>query len=59
MTNSSDETPLDESTDNKLRGQKAYVPVSLVICSEIESHDIFRDILIEMFDSIRAPGQDK
>lgn len=31
------------------------MPVAIVICTEIENHDIFRDILIEMFDSIRDP----
>lgn len=57
MTNSSDEQGLEESiSDVKLKNQKAYVPVALVICTEIENHDIFRDILIEMFDSIREPA---
>jgi hypothetical protein len=34
-----------------------YVPVALVIQTELENHDIFRDILLELFESVRTPKQ--
>jgi hypothetical protein len=33
----------------------AYVPVALVLSTEIENHDIFRDMLLELFELIRTP----
>lgn len=33
-----------------------YAPIAFVISTEIENHDIFREVLIELFDSIRKPG---
>lgn len=35
--------------------EKLYVPIAFVISTDIENHDIFRDILIELFESIRIP----
>jgi hypothetical protein len=35
----------------------SYVPIALVISSEIENHDIFRETLIALFESIRDPEQ--
>lgn len=43
-----------ETTHNK---EKYYVPVSFVIQTEIENHDIFRDILQALFESIRSPQE--
>lgn len=34
---------------------KAYVPVALILCTEIENHDIFRYMLKEIFEAIRKP----
>jgi hypothetical protein len=31
------------------------VPVALVICTEVENHDLFRSMLEELFESIRIP----
>lgn len=36
--------------------EELFAPMALVISTEIEHHDIFRDILIELFESIRKPG---
>ena len=33
----------------------AYVPIAFVISTEIENHDIFRDMLLELFNSIHNP----
>lgn len=43
------------SRDSRRTNQLAYVPVALVICTELENHDIFRDILLELFELIRSP----
>ena len=32
-----------------------YVPVAFVIQTEVEYHDIFREVLLDLFESIRAP----
>lgn len=34
---------------------KAFVPVALILVTEIENHDIFRSMLEELFESIRRP----
>jgi hypothetical protein len=39
------------------RQDKFFVPVAFVICTEIENHDVFRDILQSLFESIRVPSQ--
>jgi hypothetical protein len=31
------------------------VPFAFVISTEIENHDIFREILVQLFESIRVP----
>lgn len=43
------------SDDNLEKGIELCTPVAFVISTETEYHDIFRDILIEMFNSIRDP----
>lgn len=30
----------------------AFVPIAFVLSTEIENHDIFRNMMIELFDSI-------
>lgn len=32
-----------------------FVPFAFVISTEIENHDIFREILVQLFESIRVP----
>ena len=48
---------LNESDHQLLqeKASQAYVPVALVICTEIENHDLFRSMLEELFESIRKP----
>lgn len=43
------------SKDSRRTHQLAYVPVAFVLSTELENHDIFRDILLELFESIRTP----
>jgi hypothetical protein len=45
----------ESSPDEQREEQVAYVPISLVISTQVENHDIFRDILLELFESIRTP----
>lgn len=40
-----------------MKKEVRYVPVALVITTEIENHDIFRDILLQIFNSITEPAQ--
>ena len=50
---------LNES-DQELLKQKqtmAYAPIALVLCTELENHDLFRQMLEELFESIRRPEQ--
>ena len=44
-----------EKTFMQDKQTKAYVPIALILATEIENHDIFREILTEMFESIRNP----
>lgn len=53
LTRCDSSTPLENPEDRAKKRITAYVPVSFVIVSQIENHDIFRSILTEMFDSIR------
>ena len=43
---------------NDQKKKIAYVPVAMVITTEIENHDIFRGILCELFNSIREEPKD-
>ena len=51
----------EEAHDNevnhfkKLYEKKRYVPVALVLETETEYHDVFRQILLSLFDLIRVP----
>ena len=56
---SGSEERLTESDKQLMNDQKTtfYVPVALVLQTEIENHDIFRQMLCELFESIRNPEQ--
>ena len=41
----------------ELYNQKRYVPVAFCLQTETEYHDMFREILISLFESIRVPKQ--
>lgn len=43
--------------DEDLFNKKRYVPVALVIETETEYHDIFRQVLLALFDMIRVPPE--
>lgn len=51
---SSDKQPEPITPD---REDYAYVPMAYIISAEIENHDIFRDMLVTLFESIRAPAE--
>ncbi len=46
--------PTDKSL-NQLYKSKRYVPVAMCLETETEYHDIFRKILLALFESIRVP----
>ena len=39
----------------KRYSDKRYVPVALVLETETEYHDVFRQIMLALFDLIRVP----
>ena len=43
--------------DDELYKKKKYVPVALVIATETEYHDFFRQVILAMFDMIRVPPE--
>lgn len=45
----------DLNFDEELYKKKRYVPVSLVLETETEYHDTFKQILLALFDMIRVP----
>ena len=32
-----------------------FVPVAFVIATEVEYHDIFRELMLDLFENIRSP----
>ena len=46
---------LESDVSDVMNTNVNYVPVAFVIETEIENHDIFRDILTLLFESIRVP----
>ena len=47
------ETSSSGASENE--GEQAYVPMCFIIQTECEFHDIFREILVLLFESIRKP----
>ena len=47
----------NSNIDDELYKKKKYVPVALVLSTETEYHDFFRQILLAMFDMIRVPPE--
>jgi hypothetical protein len=47
------ETSSSGASENE--GEVAYVPMCYIIQTECEFHDIFREILVLLFESIRKP----
>lgn len=36
-----------------------FVPIAFVIQTDVEYHDIFREIMLQLFESIRKPAEGK
>lgn len=36
-----------------------FIPNAMVIQTEIEQHDIFRELMLDLFESIRVPAEGK
>jgi hypothetical protein len=47
----------ESNFDEDLYKKKRYVPVALVLETETEYHDAFRQILLALFDLIRVPPE--
>jgi len=58
VKNQSDSDVMSDSNfDEELYKKKRYVPVSLVLETETEYHDTFKQILLALFDMIRVPPE--
>jgi len=44
-----------EQEENAEDDVTMFVPVALVIATEVEYHDIFRELMLDLFENIRNP----
>ncbi len=49
--------PNESIFDEDLYKKKKYVPVALVLSTETEYHDFFRQVMLALFDMIRCPPE--
>jgi hypothetical protein len=56
-SNKSEDISDSKSSSSKASNEEnlVYAPVAMVIQTEVEHHDIFREILIQLFEHIRSP----
>ncbi len=48
----------ESNFDEDLYKKKRYVPVALVLSTETEYHDFFKQLMLAMFDLIRVPPEE-
>jgi hypothetical protein len=46
---------VDNHTFNALMSKKKYIPVAFCMETETEFHDVFKEILLALFEMIRVP----